>query len=261
MRVLITGASRGIGAAVARSFAKHCPGALIALVGRSSQHVSHPGLRGTLQETADEVTRLGATPLLVKADVGDGQEWIQVLRNTLHTMGGIDVLINNASALSLERHEKLKRMDLIHNVNTRATSLAIQECTQSLEANHGSIVTMSPPIRMGRLDWIAPHPTYTISKYAMTLATLGSASSLVRANCLWPRRMVATAATKRLESVVPGAFTKGRSADEVAECVYTLAVDMKCNAECLLDDEVLPLDDVPGAPLDAFVLDKVVTAC
>ena len=259
MRVLITGASRGIGAAVARSFAKHCPGALIALVGRSSQRPSHPGLCGTLQETADDVTRLGATPLIVQADVGDGHEWIRTLQNTLHVMGGLDVLINNASALSLERHEKLKRMDLIHNVNTRATSIAIQECTEALESSRGSIVTMSPPIRLGRLDWIAPHPTYTISKYAMSLATLGSASPLVRANCLWPRRMVATAATKRLESVIPGAFTKGRSADDVAECVYTLAVDMQCNAQCLLDDEVLPLDDARNAPLDAFVLEKVVS--
>lgn len=260
MRVLITGASRGIGASIARTFAKKCPGAHIALVARSMDTPSHDGLQGTLAEVASDVRALGGVALPMEIDARDGRAWQEGMRAVVDSFSGLDVLVNNASALHLDRSTKLKHMDLLHQVNARATMLAIQECEKALEKSQGSIVTMSPPVRMGRLDYIRNHPSYTISKYSMTLATLGAASERVRANCLWPKHTVATAATKRLEAHhVPGAFSKGREPSLIAECVYKLAVeDAHVNAQALLDEDVINLPAC-DAPLDLFVEDTAPT--
>lgn len=247
--MIITGASRGIGAAIAKSFAKR--GAQIALIGRSNSKPSHSSLEGTLVETARDVEKLSGKPLIVPVDISDGFEWKKALTNVLDSWDGVDVLINNASVLSLEKQASLKNLNLLYNVNTRATMIAIQTCLPYMK-NGGSIVTLSPPIRLGRLDWISQHPSYTISKYSMSLATLGAASETVRANCIWPKRMIATAATKRIENIIPGSYTKGRDPNYVAESVYKLSVEMECNAKCLMDEDVL---DAPvcESPFDAFV--------
>lgn len=253
MKVLITGASRGIGAAVARSFAKR--GAQIVLVARSKNDPVRGGLKGTLMDTEREVRALGGVPIVMHCDVGDATAWKDTLRNINNSLDGVDVLINNASALYINKTTTVKEMDVLYRVNTRATMLAIQECLPHMNRNGGSIVTLSPPIRMGRLEWLTMHPPYTVSKYSMTMATLAAASTDVRANCLWPKRMVATAATKRLEGFVPGAYTNGRSPDEVSESIYKLAVEMDCNAECVLDEDVMDMSSY-DAPLDAFVEDE-----
>ena len=113
---------------------------------------------------------------------------------------------------------------------------------------------MSPPIRTGRLDWISPHPAYTISKYSMTLATLSAASFRIRANCLWPRHTVATHATRRLEDSLrmDGVYSRGRPPEDVAEAVYALATSESMTGRALYDDEVL--QDMPStsAPLNLF---------
>ena len=172
------------------------------------------------------------------------------MRNFVGAAGGLDVLVNNASALVTKR----KQMDLAYEVNTRH-EICLDECEAALEASCGAVVTMSPPSRLGRLEWIRRHgAAYTLSKYSMTLATLAKASTRVRANCLWPRHMVATAATARLEAEegVEGAFSRGRCADDVARAVYAMATHPTWRARTLLDDEVCDLPAV-DAPLDAYV--------
>ena len=259
MRVLVTGASRGLGAAIARAFARHHGAeARIALLGRSLAIPSHPELAGTLERTAREVRAAGATAVPVQVDLRHGEGLVRALCETVEQLGGLDVLVNNASALHARPHATVRQMDLVHQVNARATMLCNEVCAPHLEEARGAIVTLSPAIRLGRLEWISAHAPYTLSKYGMTLATLGRASDRVRANCLWPRRLVATAATRRLEreGLVEGAYTRGRDPDAVAEAVHRLATSHRWNAACLLDEDVLDeaeLPPAPGAPLDLFV--------
>lgn len=257
MRVLVTGASRGIGAAVARAFAqKHGADATIAVLGRSLSEPSHGALSGTLLETMRAVESFGAGAIPLQANLRCAEETVDAVRSALRSLGGLDVLVNNASALDLQGRT-IRQMDLVHQVNARATLLMNTECRGALEESSGSVVTMSPPIRLGRLEWISPHPAYTVSKYSMTLSTLAFASERVRANCLWPRYTVATSATRRLERLgAPGApHAEGRPAEDVALAVYALATSTAWNAQTLFDDDVIQLPPT-RAPLDLFATDE-----
>lgn len=256
MRVIVTGASRGIGRAIALRFARD--GAEVALLGRS---VSESVLPGTLREVHDEICEAGWTPPhVVRADATDGEGFTSSIGEAVDLLGGrVDVLVNNASALVLDQHATSKQMDLLHSVNTRSTLLAIQGTRAAMRFSHNAnVVTLSPPIRLGRLEWISDSPAYTVSKYGMTLATLGAASGTVRANTLWPRRLVATEATKRLEreGIVAWAFRDGRPASHVAEAVHRLVCRSSLNARMLLDDDVLGTHRKDAsAPLDRYVED------
>ena len=247
MRVIVTGASRGIGAAIAKRFS--CPGTQVTLLARS---------KPDLMETADDVEQRGGTAHPMSVNLRDTMELRTALRTGVDKMGGVDVLINNASALCLDARPTISRMNLVHEVNTRATMICIRELYEDLTTSRGSIVTMSPPIRLGRLDWVSNHPAYTISKYGMTLVTLGAASEHVRANCLWPKRTVSTAATRMVEPDFPGSFTRGRPPSHVAEAVWELVTSSTYNAQTLLDDHLIRggCDD---APLDLFVSDDACT--
>ena len=199
VRVLVTGASRGIGASVARVFAQRCGSNLqIALL--------------SAEKTARDVERLGALALPMKVDMEDGSALRAAIREVVHSLDGLDVLVN---------------------AEAPGTAVCIDECRGALADSCGSIVTISPPIRLSRLDWIAAHPAYTLSKYSMTLATLGAASERVRANCVWPRRV---------------------QAPSVAEAVYVVATG-EYNARTLLDDDVVE-SGVQGGPLNDFVEDE-----
>ena len=246
-RVLVTGASRGIGAAVARRYARE--GAIVALVARSRDAPVHAGLEGTLDEVARDVERLGgvAVPLVgnVRHDAYD------VATSALRALGGLDVLVNNASALDLAHRPSAAKAALVLDVNARGTLLTSLACADALRESGGAMVTLSPPVNLAKPEWIAAHPHYTVSKYAMTLSTLAFAQDGVRANCLWPRHTVATAATARLEAAVPGAYSRGRAADLVAEAIYALAASPR-SGEALFDDEVIDMPPT-DAPLDLFV--------
>lgn len=248
-RILITGASRGIGRAIANAFAMEEP-CIITLLGRSLSRPSHNMLRGTLLQTAEEVESKGSVALPLQVNLRDAEEVKRQTKQALAAMGGCDVVIHNASVMSFES----KNVDLLYQVNLRSVLLINELCRSSLvESSHGSIVSLSPPVRMAKLDWISAHPAYTISKYGMTLATLAEANGDVRANCLWPRYTVATAATKRLERVegFAGAFTEGRCPSTTAKAVMTLATTSPHNGACLFDDDVIPLPPT-DAPLDIF---------
>ena len=248
MRIIVTGSSRGIGLATAKIFAQKQK-CVISMISRSHNKPSHKSLQGTLVEAAKQINNYGSNAFAIQADLRKPDELKSALKTAMDKMGGLDVLINNASALSLRD----KDTKLLFDVNVRGTLTCLQTCNSELEKNRGSIVTLSPPIDITRHDWIRAHPAYTTSKYAMTIATLGYSSQLVRSNCLWPRHTVATAATERLENDLgfQYVYSKGRHLNDTAYAVYKLATSDK-NGECLFDDEVVDLPQT-RAPYDAFV--------
>lgn len=252
LRVLITGGSRGVGASVAKRFARQRPGSMIAILGRSWRVPSHPGLEGTLDDVSKEIHEMGCTPLPIRVDMRNASDLEEGIRRAIRSFGGLDVLVNNASAFALGG--KTKEMDLVHEVNCRGTMISIRECKPELEKSKGCIVTISPPIRLSRLEWVSSHPPYTISKYGMTLSTLAAASETVRANCLWPKRTLSTASTKMMEErgILEGAYKRGRDPDYFARCVFKLATQSSSNASTLLDEDLIRHQDA-SSPLDAFV--------
>lgn len=251
MRVLVTGASRGIGASVAKYFSKQTT-CQLALLARSYNEPSHHKLTGSLLDTKKEVEKNGSFALAVKCDMSDGVELSKSIKDVMNIFGGLDVLINNTSMLMLDKNPKISKRNAVHNVNTRATMICIEECLKELEKNKGSIVTISPPIKLEKIKWIEDHPCYTISKYSMTLATLG-ASNTVRANTIWPKRTISTAATKMLEEqgLSQTAYTNGRNPDEFAKAVYEIATK-KYSGNMFLDEDIIKMSP-STAPLDLYV--------
>lgn len=198
--LFITGASRGIGEAIALRAARD--GAKIAVVGKTDQ--PHPKLRGTVHATCAAIELAGGEALACVADIRDEAAVERAVAATVERFGGLDVLVNNASAISLTStaDTSMKRFDLMHAVNVRGTFACSRACLPFLEkADNPHILTLSPPPVL-RADWFAPHVAYTLSKYGMSLCTLGMAAEFARAgvavNSLWPKTMIATAAVENL---------------------------------------------------------------
>lgn len=252
--VFITGASRGIGAAIARRAGRD--GANVVLASRSLGAPSHARLEGTLEDVAHEVEEAGGRALPLALDVRDEAQIEAAVATTVSHFGGLGVLVNNASAIDLAPDAPVAKLDLMYQVNARGALLCGRHCLPHLrEAPRGHVLALAPPVLSLEPRWIAPHAGYTLSKYGMTLATLGMAGRGVCANTLWPKRVVATAATRMLEQQtgVP-VFSQGRSADYVAEAAHAI-VCSHLSRHMLLDEDVLPLSmtqDQPRAPLDVF---------
>jgi citronellol/citronellal dehydrogenase len=198
--LFITGASRGIGLAIALRAARG--GANIAIAAKTAQ--PHPKLSGTIYTAAAEVEGAGGKALPLAVDVRDDAAVRQALETTAQTFGGVDIVVNNASAIQLTPvvDTDMKRFDLMHQINARGSFLVSKYALPYLEhAANPHILMISPPLDM-KEKWFAPHTAYSMAKFGMSLVVLGLAGELrdkgVAVNALWPRSIIATAAIKNL---------------------------------------------------------------
>jgi len=196
--LFITGASRGIGLAIALRAA--ADGANIAVAAKTTE--AHPKLPGTIYTAAAEIEAAGGRALPLACDIRDEQQVEQAISHTVKTFGGIDILVNNASAISLTPtpHTDMKRFDLMHQINTRGTFLCSKLCLPHLaRSSNAHILMISPPLNLEE-RWFAPHVAYSIAKFGMSLCVLGLAGELrpqgIAVNALWPRTVIDTAALR-----------------------------------------------------------------
>lgn len=198
--LFITGGSRGIGLAIAIKAARD--GANVTIAAKTAE--PHPKLEGTIYTAAAEIEAAGGKCLPLMVDVRDEQSVAEAIAKTAETFGGLDIVVNNASAISLTNTQMtdMKRYDLMHQINTRGTFMVSKYAIPFLEkAQNPHILMLSPPLDM-KMRWFAPHLAYTMAKYGMSLCVLGLAGELapkgIAVNALWPRTTVATAAVKNL---------------------------------------------------------------
>ena len=240
--IIMSGGSRGIGLAIAVRAARD--GANVAIVAKTD--APDPRLPGTIHTAAAEIEAAGGHALPIVGDVRDEDSVAAAVQQTVDKFGGIDVVVNNASAINLSNVGDLppKRYDLMLDINARGTfvltSLAIPHLAKS-ENPH--VLTLSPPLNMDR-KWLAAHAPYTISKYAMTMLTLGVAESrrdeAIAANCLWPRTLIATAAVQNIVGGEDG-MSKARKPQIMADAAYEIITrpSRECTGNTFIDDEVL----------------------
>lgn len=196
----ITGSSRGIGKAIALRLAKE--GYNIAVAAKTT--TPHPKLEGTIYTAAEEIEKAGGKALPLVVDIRDEETVKTAIQKTADEFGGIDIVVNNASAISLTMIEdtEMKRYDLMHDINVRGTFMVSKHCIPHLKnSENPHILTLSPPIDMDP-KWFGAHLAYTMSKYGMSMTVIGQAAQLknhgIASNALWPRTTIATAAVKNL---------------------------------------------------------------
>ena len=265
--MFMSGGSRGIGLAIAVRAARD--GAKIALIAKTAE--PHPKLPGTIYTAAEEIEAAGGEALPIVGDIRDADAVTAAVQQTVERFGGIDLVLNNASAINLApmRDLELKRFDLMQQINARGTFVVTRACLPHLrESDHGHVLTLSPPLSADR-RWLRGHSAYTLSKMGMTMITLGvaadEAESGIGANCLWPRTMIATAAVQNLLGG-DEAMARSRVPDIVADAAYEILKrdPRECTGNVFIDDEVLAeagvtdLDGYAGKPgadlaLDIFV--------
>lgn len=198
--LFITGASRGIGLAIGLRAARD--GANVAIAAKTD--TPHPKLEGTIHSAAAAIEAAGGRALPMLVDVRDEDSVAAAIAKTAETFGGLDIVVNNASAISLTRtpQTEMKRFDLMHQINTRGTYMVSKYAIPHLEkAENPHILMLSPPLDMAE-KWFAPHLAYTMAKFGMSLCVLGLSGELRRqgiaVNALWPRTTIATAAVRNL---------------------------------------------------------------
>ena len=258
--LFITGASRGIGREIALRAARD--GANVCIAAKTAE--PHPRLEGTIHTVAAEIEKAGGKALPIQLDVRDESAVAAAVEETAKKFGGLDILINNASAISLTPtlDTPAKRFDLMMMVNARATFLCSQAAIPFLKkSKNAHILTLSPPLNM-QAKWFAGHVAYTMSKYGMSMCTLGMAEELrgdgIAVNSLWPRTTIATAA---VEVHFPEAILKAsRTAGIMSDAAHViLTSDARTNTgQFYIDEEVLKKAGVkdfdkyavtPGVPL------------
>ncbi|MEJ7610676.1 MAG: NAD(P)-dependent oxidoreductase [Ferruginibacter sp.] len=240
--ILITGASRGIGKAIGLRLASE--GANIVIAAKST--TEDPKLGGTIYSAAKEIEDAGGKALAVQCDIRDEAQIQNVVDKAIETFGGIDALINNASAISLTNVETTepKRFDLMHDINVRGTFFMSRTCIPHLKKSaNGHIITLSPPLNLD-MKWFKNHLAYTLSKYNMTMIALGLAEELkkfhVASNTLWPRTTIATAAVQNL--LGGDALIKmSRHPAIVADAVYNILgrPATECTGNSFIDENIL----------------------
>jgi citronellol/citronellal dehydrogenase len=239
--LFITGATRGIGLAIAIRAAKD--GANITIAAKTDK--PHPQLPGTLATAAAEIEAYGGRALAIKTDVRDESQIADAVEQTAATFGGIDILVNNASAISLTDtlETTMKRYDLMHQVNARGTFAVSQACLPHLlKSDNPHILNLSPPLSL-QPRWFKDHCAYTMAKFGMSLCVLGMAEEFrergVAVNALWPRTVIYTAAIAMLgERVKPENCRKSEIVSDAAYAILTRN-SRDCSGNFFIDEEVL----------------------
>lgn len=259
--LFITGASRGIGKAIGLRAARD--GASVVIAAKTAE--PHPRLPGTIYTAAEEIEAAGGKALPLIVDVRNENQIQAAVAKALETFGGIDILVNNASAIFLAGTvgTPMKRFDLMHQINTRGTYACSQACIPYLKkAANPHILNLSPPLNM-EARWFAPHVAYTMAKYGMSMCVLGMSAELkkdgIAVNALWPRTPIVTAAVQNLlggETTIRGS----RKPEIVADAAHAILIkdSRTCTGNFFIDDDVLKAEGVtdleryavvPGAPL------------
>jgi citronellol/citronellal dehydrogenase len=241
--LFITGASRGIGLAIAKRAATD--GANIVVVAKTAE--TNPKLPGTIYSAAKEIEAAGGQALPLQVDIRDDDAVLAAVAKAVETFGGIDILINNASAISLTNSEAtpMKRFDLMNGINARGTYLCTVSCLPELKKSAAAgrnpqVLTMSPPLSM-KTHWFAPHTAYSMAKYGMSMCTLGHAGEFkkfgIGVNSLWPRTAIATAAMQ----MIPGVdLALCRTPEILADAAYLILTGSNTNTgNFYIDDAVL----------------------
>lgn len=240
--VFLSGGSRGIGKAIALRMAKE--GANIVIASKTDK--PHPKLPGTIHSAAAEMVEAGGQALAVVMDVRQEHMVNEAVQKAVDTFGGIDILVNNASAIMLTGtlETPVRRYDLMHQVNVRGTYLLSQKCLPHLlKSSHAHILNLSPPLNMDA-KWFKNHVAYTMTKYGMSMCVLGMAAEFegkgISVNALWPQTTIATAAVAHL----PGGdelMKRSRTTEIMADAAYEIlkTTPGELNGQFFVDEDVL----------------------
>ena len=238
--LFITGASRGIGLAIARRAARDGANVVIA----AKTDTPHRSLPGTIYSAAEEVVALGGRALPLVCDVREEDQVAAAIARTVEEFGGLDIVVNNASAVRLTgvAATPLARFDLMHSVNVRGSLAVLQKALPHLQrSDHAHVLSISPPLQLEE-RWFAPHAPYSITKYGMSLLVLGAAAELrdrVAVNALWPRTAIDTAAMREIGRTMEiGAL---RSPEIMADAAWWILTSdpRSVSGRFFVDDEVL----------------------
>lgn len=245
--VFITGGSRGIGLAIAVRLAQE--GANVVIAAKTAE--PHPKLPGTIHTAAAEIEAAGGRALALQVDIRDEEAVQKAVDEAVGTFGGIDILINNASAISLTPtlQTDMKRYDLMHHINTRGTFLTSKLCLPHLlKAENPHVLNLSPPLNM-ETRWFAPHVAYTMAKFGMSMCVLGMAGEFkkqgVAFNALWPRTTIATAAVQNLLGG-DQMIRLSRTPEIMADAAYHILSrnSRECTGNFFVDEEVLKAEGI-----------------
>ncbi|OOG50623.1 NAD(P)-dependent oxidoreductase [Polaromonas sp. C04] len=240
--LFITGASRGIGLAIAKRAAHD--GANIVVIAKTTD--ANPKLPGTIYSAAEEIKAAGGQALPLAVDIREEDAVLAAVAKAVEAFGGIDILVNNASAISLTdtEHTPMKRYDLMNGINARGTYLCTQACLPELKKSAAAgrnpqVLTMSPPLSM-KPHWFEHHTAYTMAKYGMSMCTLGHAGEFkkygIAVNSLWPRTAIATAALQ----MIPGVDTKlCRKPEILSDAAYLILTSPSSGTGNFFIDDVL----------------------
>ena len=240
--LVVSGGSRGIGLAIALGAARH--GANVVLLAKTAE--PHPKLPGTVFTAAAEIEAAGGKAVAVVGDVRSEEDVARAVDAAVQNFGGVDICVNNASAISTDSTETLsaKKFDLMQQINIRGTFLLTKACLPHLRKSpNGHVVTIAPPLNLNPY-WLGAHPSYTLSKYGMTLLSMGWAAEYadtgIGFTCLWPETYIATSAVANSPD-----FEEAMAASRSPEIMADAAVEIltsagsQVNGGCLIDSEVL----------------------
>jgi citronellol/citronellal dehydrogenase len=239
--IVVSGGSRGIGLAIVKRAAKD--GANVSILAKTAE--VHPKLEGTIYTAASEIEKLGGKALPIQCDIRYEDQVKKAIELTVQKFGGIDILINNASAISLTPtlDTDMKKYDLMHQINTRGTFLLSKTCIPYLlKSSNPHILNLSPPLSM-QAKWFSMHLAYTMAKYGMSMSVLGMSEEFkgkIGVNALWPRTAIATAAVK---FALGGdqAIQRSRTDEIMADSAYIIltSCSKSTTGNFFIDDEVI----------------------